>query len=620
MRKFIFIILLSFIGIAPLSGQVVNDNTDQLFRLAQSYEQGGETAKANSIYKDLYLKNKNNFNYYNALVRTTLALKKYGEVINLCKSKIKKNPYDINSYGMLGTAYYMANKTDSAFAIWNKAVKLNHNNPMNYRVIANYEIQNRAFENALALLKKGKQKSNDPTYFSFDIANIYSIMMNYKSAAKEYCNILLNNPKRFSIVQRQIIKLLSSHNAAKEITSTIEKCSVEHDNIVIKKLLVNLYKHTGNYEQAFGLVRELDKLTNQNGKYLLSFANDNLRSGNFEIAEKAYKTLINEYSDEKYSLKIKEGLATAILKNIEQKKNGNNLETDIVFPEKFVSAKTTEAVNLLNQILQQAGNIRQKLRAEYELAIVYNDYLLNFSKADSLFKDIITNGKQTAYYFPSLIYSGKSAIRNGDLNSAENYFAKVINNKRSDTEKKIEAKYYIGKIDFFKGKFTKSLKMLNEAAYANNNDFANDAIDLKMLISVLKKDSVNLAIFAKGNLLIDENKPEEAIKVLSKIAENKSAFILNDIAALRIAEIEIARKNYKKSEEILERLNKENKPVINPDKTAYLLGKIYYKMGKLNESLKVFNNFLEKYPNSLYLSVIRENIKLIKEEIDGRNK
>jgi tetratricopeptide (TPR) repeat protein len=513
----------------------------------------------------------------------------------------------------------MANKIDSAFAVWNKAVTLNHNNSMNYRVIANYEIQNRAFENALKLLKEGKERANDPTYFSFDIANIYSIMMDYKSAAKEYCEILLNDSKRFSIVQRQILKLLNSHNAAKEITSTIEKCSEEHDEISIKKLLVNIYKHTGNFDRAFDLVRELDKSTNQNGKFLLKFAKDNLHSGNFAIAEKAYRVLLNEYSGENFSLDVKEGLAESILKNIDKGKNSSSLESSFSLPEKIVSPKTTEAVELLTQILDEAKSPTQKLRTEYELAEVYNNYILNFRKADSLFADIISTGQRSSYYFPSLIYLGKSAIRNGDLKSAENYFAKVIKNKRSGKEKNVEAKYYLGKIEYYEGKFTKALQTLNEAAYANNQDFANDAIDLKMLISVFKKDSVNLALFAQGNLLIAENKPEEAIKVLSKIAENKNAFMLNDLAALRVAEIEFARKKYEKSEKILERLNKENKPEINPDKTAFLLGKIYYKTGKLNESLKVFNNFLEKYPNSLYLSVIRENIKLIKEEIDGRN-
>jgi len=607
------------LGTLSLRAQIVRDNPDQLFRLAQSYEQGGEPAKANSIYKNLYLKNKNNFNYYNALVRTTLALKKYDDVVNLCKSKLKNNPYDINSYGMLGTAYYMANKTDSAFSVWNKAITLNHNNSINYRVIANYEIQNRAFEEALALLKEGKQKSKDPIYFSFDIANIYSIMMNYKSAAKEYCEILLNDSKRFSIVQRQILKLLNSHNAEEEITSTIEKCSEEHDKVVIKKLLVNIYKHTGNFARAFDLVRELDKSMNQKGRYLLQFANDNLHSGNFAVAENAYRVLVNEYTDENYSLEAKAGLAATILKKIALNKKDNNFAPDVYLPEKIVSTKTEEAVKLLMQILDQAKSPTQKLRAEYELALVYNNYLLDFRKADSLFADIISVGQQSPYFFSALIYLGKSAIRNDDLKTAENYFSKVINNKRSGKEKSVEAKYYLGKIKFFEGKFTKAIQVLNEAAYANNQDFANDAIDLKMLISVFKKDSVNLALFAQGNLLIEENRPDEAIKVLSKIAENKSAFMLNNISALRLAEIEFAKKNYEKSVKILERLNKEKKPEINPDKAAYLLGKVYYKIGKLNESLKVFNNFLEKYPNSLYLSVIRENIKLIKEEIDGRN-
>lgn len=614
-------ILLFLIAVSPAFSQVIRDNPNRLFQLARSFETEGEMAKAHDIYLELYNKNPENFNYFNSLVRSSISLKKYNEVEKICRAKLKKNPYDANAYGILGTAYYMQNKRDSAYAVWDKAVNLKKNNEVNYRIIANYALQNRAFEKALAYLKKAKEISRDPAGASFDIANIYSMTMDYKSASAEYCGILLKKPNMFPIVERTIDKLLSSQNAAKEITETFENCAAEHDeNPVIQKLLVNIYKITGEKEKAFELIKKIDSAEDDNGRAVLDFAVRSLQSGDLEIAEKAYRYLLENNENSSYLEKAKFGLAKSLIEKNRERSGGEFQEDLPLFPKKEIPSEVKEAIDLLGQISGNAQNGKLALSAKMLTAEVCAEYPEKYPQAVSISEEILHSAKNSKYSVNALLLLGKTALREGKLKKAEKYFSAVARNRSVKPEKKNEANYYLGKIKYYNAKFTEALKRLALSSNYLKGDFTNDAIKLKSFISIFKNDSLNLAEFAKGEFLIEQNLPDSAVKVFNKIAENKRAMILNNIAGLKSAEIYIALKRYNDAEPILRELAKKEKPEIYPDKPMFLLGRLLQKEEKHKESLKVYNNFLEKYPNSLYLSVIRENINLIKEEINGRNK
>ena len=124
-------------------------NLDNKFRLAQSYEQAGMTEKAKEIYLEIYSAAPNNFQYFDGLNRALLVLKDYEGSVKILKERIKQNPNDINNYGLLGSTYYLMNKQEEAFAVWDTAVKIIGGTAVIYRTMANYAIQNRAFDKGI---------------------------------------------------------------------------------------------------------------------------------------------------------------------------------------------------------------------------------------------------------------------------------------------------------------------------------------------------------------------------------------------------------------------------------------------------------------------------------------
>ncbi len=600
--------------------QVVRDNPSRQLNLARSFEREGEFTKAHKIYSELYKKNPQNFTYFNSLVRSALTLKKYNEVIALCKNKIKSNPYDINSYGVLGTAYYMKNNRDSAFVVWDNAIAINPNNEINYRIVANYALQNRAFDKALSYLKVAQSKSHNPTAVLLDIANVYQMTMDYKLAAKEYCKVLIEKPNLSSVVRRNINKLLGSQSAAKEITETIESCSEKENNITIEKLLADIYRITGENRKAFDLIKKIDSKENKKGKVIFDFAKRCFNSADYNTAEISFRYLLKERENITLRNEIKFYLAQTLLR-----KNNSSEKENLIYDLPRISQnsfqpETIESINLLSEIINNARNTKLSVDAQFQLAKIYAENNKYFAQADSLLNSVIRFGRNSRLTEKSLLLLGKIELKRGEVEKAIDYFRSVVKSKVANQDNKTEANFFIGKANYFAGRFTKALSVLNVVSNNQRNDFANNAIKLKTEISIFKNDSLNYAKFALGEFLIEQNKPDSAIKVLSEIAENNRAILLNNIAKLKIAELEIVTNNFDSAEKILKKLVKGEKPEIYPDKPAFLLSYLLQKEGRFEEAMNINNNFLEKYPNSLYLSIIRENIKLIKEELDGRNK
>ena len=66
-----------------------------------------------------------------------------------CLIKITQVPGDYNLYGLLGSTYFIMDNSEKAFESWEKGIATSSSSHIVYRVIANYAIENRAYEKAI---------------------------------------------------------------------------------------------------------------------------------------------------------------------------------------------------------------------------------------------------------------------------------------------------------------------------------------------------------------------------------------------------------------------------------------------------------------------------------------
>ena len=100
-------IIIAFVLFSAFGFAQLNNDLNNFYMLGQNYEQAGELEKARGIYEDLYKKQPNNYQIFDALNRIYVLQKAYDSSIQLITNQIKSSPSNINLYGMLGTTYYL---------------------------------------------------------------------------------------------------------------------------------------------------------------------------------------------------------------------------------------------------------------------------------------------------------------------------------------------------------------------------------------------------------------------------------------------------------------------------------------------------------------------------------
>jgi tetratricopeptide (TPR) repeat protein len=586
------------------------------YALAQSYEHAGDLQKAVKIYEELYQSDRNNNIYLESLNRIYVSLKNYAASVNLLEQEISFRPKDINLYGLLGTTYYLMGNEEKAFQVWDEPFTFLEPNPVFYRVIANYAIQRRAFDKAIDFFKRGEEISRDKIVFSYDLAQLYSLTMQYENAADEYCTILLNDPLQLETVQRKILATANKPGALKVTIPVVEKY-VNDDNYSLSYLLARLYIENKDYDKAYELYIDIDEELSQNGNELYKYASFLFRENEYELSKNVYKSIIELYPNSPLIPISKLGYAKALeaLLMMEYSKQ-------VPVWKPYFSVEPYESENVIEVIdaFEEVVNLYKNSEAAYEALLrigMIKFYLQDKQdEAKQYFKRIIDEARMSVSTADAYSQLGEIALVNGNLSEAENNYSQVTILARIDLQKINDAKYKLARIKYYSGNIESAQKLLADILKNLKDDNANDALSLSLLLNTSKNDSVNIAIFAEAEFLADQKKFSEAAEKYKLIANNPMAFILHSIASIRLAEMELALNNYNRSIELFEQIVEEEEKNIYADKALYLLAEIFqYGIGDSAKAIEMYEMLLAKFPASIYIDKARTEIIKLREKI-----
>jgi len=612
LRLTIFLVLL-LLSTEQVSAQQKNNLNNQ-YRLAKAYEQAGEFQGALNIYKKLYVVDPRNINYFLALNSVYLKLKEYKNSAALILSRMQKRPNDVTLYALLGSTYYISDKENKADSVWDEGLKINPSNSTSYRLIANAAIENRAFDKAIEVLNKGKRVAKNSFIFSYDLAQLYSVTMRYEKAVNEYCLILTKQPTQIESIKRKIANIFKNVPVKSKIIEIVKEYYSDSSQPVFLDLLSYLYVLDNKYEDALKLKIKLDEQTGKNGSQIFNFAQNVLREKHTGVASEAFNYIIENLPNSAFVPRAKVGYARALEISLDKKYRKEIPKWKKYYAPVFVEqSEYLKVADAYRQIADYYSKSEIANKALYRMGMVFYRRLNNLSSADSLFSLVINNSPFSDLAAKANFQMGKIAVLNNNLNTAAIYFSNVLKNKRSSSNIKSSTNFMLAKINYWEGDFNEASKKLNTIIDNLKDDNTNDAIQLNLLINTLKNDSTDLNMFAKADLLTEQNKSALAANVYKELSENKNIFFLKDFAALRYAQLLTALNYYPTAVSLLTNLTSEDKFNLYSDKFLYLLGSIYfYGLGENSKAINTFHNLLEKFPNSLYFDKARQMINLIK--------
>ncbi len=587
------------------------------FLLARNYESAGQFEKAEKIYYEIFTSQPWNDKYFNALNNIYLKQKKYDASVKLLQSRIKKSPDNIELYGLLGTTYYTAGEYDKAFETWDKALNITPQNPINYRIIANYAIQNRAFDKAIEILKRGERRFNNSPMFLYDLAGLYAATMNYTDATKEYCRILKLSPAQLSYVKSRISVYIQNKGVPETAIKIIQQYYDETNLPEFLNLLASIYFQTKNFDKAFETVKKLDGLTNSNGSKIFAFAQKTLAEHQYSTAAKAFDYLINNFNDASFLPSAELGFAKS-KENILTQKIDSSIQIEYESPENVDSNAFKNIITAYLNAAQKYNVPTVKSEALFRVGLIYAKYLNNKKEALKYFEKIIEVFPYSSFANKAKIEAAKIRLCNGKETSVVKTLKEFAGRKNLPQSIKSEALFLSGKLNYWKGNFTRALKILNEIASKPSDDNANDALELSLIISVLKSDSLTLAEFSRADRFFFCNKYDSAKALLLNIYGKTKNFVMKDLTGLKLAEISIAGSDIPTATAFLDSISRKEKLSLFADKALYLEAEINeHKVKNYKAAIRLYEKLLEKFPNSLYFDKSRQKINSLTKKLNN---
>ena len=591
---------LNFAQNNPLANQI---------RLAKSFEAKGSFEEAEQIYAKIYDEQSKNYQFYNFYYNVLMNQKKYDKALNLVNTQLKVSPKHINVHGDLGTVFFQLGEEEKANEVWNNALSINPNNAFAYRTIADYLLDNRIIERAIEVLEKGNTVADDNTIFSYDIANLYSITMQYEKATREYCKILAQKPKQLNMIKNKIIGYINANQAVEATLRAVEDFYEEENQIYYLQLLAALYSRAGKDEKAFDTIIQIEKKTTNNGSSIFSFAQQESRFGNYNSAATAYNYIIRNYPESALYSESEIGYT----RSLEEVLNNSSTSLNNWKP---INIDLPKAINDYQKLTEAYSNLVNKYsdnkigwEAEFRMAKIYSEKLNNYNKADSIFKKITGEVKSILYINESYFELAKIAIKKDELFETQRYLKKVIDGRMTKPPLLNSANYLLAKTKMWQGQFSESIGLFDKVIENPKEVNVNDALQYSLLLNTFKNDSTNLFLFFNADYLLERRKFNEAVTEFKKLAENKDLFLLKDFASLKYAQLLVALNNYEQTRIFLEKSGNCDEANIYQDRFLYLLGtNYYYGLNEQNKALKPLTKILDEFPNSIYFGKARKII------------
>ena len=254
--------------------------------------------------------------------------------------------------------------------------------------------------------------------------------------------------------------------------------------------------------------------------------------------------------------------------------------------------------------------------AYYNIGKIYFDRLQNLDEAESSF-----NKSKSAYggldiVEPALLKLADISLERGDLNKAEKEYLKLSDSSVSK-EIRSNALLSASRIEYYKGEFDSALYHLNDFIFESNfeDPLMNDALELSILIESNRNsryvDSENaLILYAKADLLSHQRRNSEARRAFLTLFEEYPDSPVSDNALFKAAEMSVIMGRFNESLTYFDNFLNLFPESELADKALLAAGEVSeIGMNNSNSAIMYYERLLIEHPRSLYGKIARNKVR-----------
>lgn len=593
---------------------VSQQDQNNLFRLAQAFEQQGEYERALQLYEDLHAKDTNNYPYFDALKRMYVQVKRYDDAIRLSIRRLRTTPFDFNLKANIGSLYAMAGRQAEAESVWNSVLRSSIKNQMFYRAVANEQSNLRLFDKAIATYVQGRKDIGDEFVFANELGYLYSFMMDYENSTREYLKMLKQNELQFEFVQSRLSSIVVREEGLHAAAKIVDEEIGSRQTIPLLRLQIWLYMEENKYNEAFVIAKKIESLMNSGGMEIFQFAERIFREREYAIAAQAYQLALGSGLPAQNKPQATFGFARCLEELSARGDSVASARNDVNISMLETQPTYSGAIDLYHQLAKEYPFSNIGANSLYRIGMIRYKQLFDLDGALRMFDSVLTISPAGQMIPTVLSTAGDINIAQGKLDDAQKRYTAMSTSPHSSQEQRSFSQYRRAEIQFFKNNFDSALAMLQPVTENLKADETNDALLLQYFITENQfqfRDA--LRQFARAELLARQFKVSEAVNVFASIVEQYPDAPLADDALLKKAGYQIQLHKFDEALASYQKLLDDYKLSAEKDRTYFKMGELYqiYLNDKHN-AIKSYEVILEKYPFSLFVEEARKRIRVLR--------
>ncbi|MDP5120161.1 MAG: tetratricopeptide repeat protein [Spirosomaceae bacterium] len=572
--------------------------------LARAYFEKGEFEKSYDLFKNLSKDESAANNIHKEYIATMYRLKKYDEAEKFIKKQIKNNSemivYKADYIELMKLTNENPEKIIKAQSdLLNEAIQID----VNVYALQDYYYKINDYDTLIKLLETAKQADKSQSKFAIQLARAYLYNGEKYKMLEEVLSYGLMN-QNTAYVQQTIQDNFREEEEFEQLESIFYQKIQENPNIVYyNDLLTWHFIQRKNFRKAFAQARAVDRRLRLEGQKVFEIASIAFQNRDFKTASTMYEYVMKEYPNGEYYPYARRWL--------------------IQSKEEIV--KTTYPIDLKDikdliaeyeQMFREVGNTNKTLEAARNVALLKAFYLDEHDEAIKILEDAVSRaGSNQNFKDECKIDMGDIYILKNEPWESTLLYLQVEKSQKEDKLGEI-AKLRGAKNYYYKGDFELAKEVLDILKKATTREIANDAMQLSLLIqdnTGMDTSTVAMEDFAKVDLLVFQNKNEEALAELNVMLEKyKKHYLADEILLLR-AKTKLKMNQIEEGMADLNLLITDYSVDILADDALFLLATLTEEVkSDKAEAMKLYRKLLADYPGSIFGVEARKRYRLLR--------
>ena len=589
MRMLLFLLLFTMTSISFSQEELAND-----------YFEKGKFDKALSIFQKLEKENQRNTNYKIKIVEIYRQLEQLDEAETYLLNTL--NQYDNPLFLVeLGYNFELKNDPVKAEEYYNLANQKIYENPSYAYTISKAYENHSLLENAILVYTKAMELNPDLN-FNIQLARIYGEQGNIEKMFNSYLDFIQENHSYIDHTKRSISGFISEDGENENnliLKSILLKKIQKEPNLLWNKLLSWLFVQQKDFRKSFVQEKAIFNRNPESLQRIVDLALISMEQKNNEVAKEILNYIIDKSQETNTVIK-----ANNFLLSIETNEVTDNDYTQI-------QAK-------YDQLFNDFGLNHQTI----DLQLSYAQFLaFNLNKTNesiSFLKNSLNQPLSVQQAAQLKLKLGDILVFQEKFNEALIYYTQIQRSLKNSPISQ-EARFKVAKASYYKGDFDWAESQLKILKSSTSQLIANDALDLKLLISDNKfEDSTQTALklYAKADLLAFQNRSNDAILVLNDLLANHKGETIEDQALLFQAKLYEKTNQYLKAESNYKKIMETWREDILIDDAIYMLAELYTNyLGQEDKAKELYEQIIFDHADSIYFVESRKKYRALRGDV-----